>query len=117
MWKDPAKVKREYSRSIRYTLTTIVSYLEKFGDENTVMVFLGDHQPSPMVVGDTASHDVPITIVAKDRAVLDRVAGWNWTDGLRPAPAAPVWPMDQFRDRFLTAFGPSGGDVTRALGR
>jgi hypothetical protein len=22
-----------------------------------------------------------------------------------PSPNAPVWPMDAFRDRFLTAFG------------
>jgi hypothetical protein len=70
---------------------------------------LGDHQPAPIVVGDTASHDVPITIVARDPAVLDRIADWGWTDGLEPAPQAPVWPMDAFRDRFLTAFGPAAG--------
>jgi hypothetical protein len=114
VWKDPAKVKHEYARSIQYTLTTIISYLEKYGDDNTVMVFLGDHQPAPIVVGDDASHDVPITIVAKDKAVLDKIADWNWTDGLRPAANAPVWPMNQFRDRFLTAYGPTG-DVSRAL--
>ncbi|MEV4637648.1 sulfatase [Actinoplanes sp. NPDC049548] len=115
VWKDPNKVKREYSRSIQYTLTTVISYLEKFADENTVMVVLGDHQPAPIVVGDGASRDVPITIVAKDKKVLDRVADWNWTDGLKPAHDAPVWPMNQFRDRFLTTFGPGTGDVSRAL--
>jgi len=61
------------------------------------------------VVGDTASRDVPITIVARDPAVLDRVAGWGWTAGLEPGPGAPVWPMNAFRDRFLTAFGPQPG--------
>ena len=68
------------------------------------MVFLGDHQASPIITGPDASHDVPITIVAKNPAVLDRVASWGWTDGLKPAHAAPVWRMDQFRDHFLTAF-------------
>ena len=43
------------------------------------------------------------TIVAKDPKVLDRIAGWGWTDGLKPDPAAPVWRMDTFRDRFLAA--------------
>ncbi len=74
-----------------------------------MLVFLGDHQPSPVIVGKRASRDVPITIVAKDPKVLERVNGWGWTDGLKPGPGAPVWRMDAFRDRFLTAFGPEGG--------
>ncbi|MFB9696678.1 sulfatase-like hydrolase/transferase [Amorphoplanes digitatis] len=114
IWKDPAKVQREYSRSIQYTLTTITSWLERYGDENTVMVFLGDHQASKIVTGEGASHDVPITILAKDKTVLDKVADWGWTDGLKPDPGAPVWKMNDFRDRFLTAYGPSS-DVSRAL--
>jgi hypothetical protein len=73
-----------------------------------VMVFLGDHQPASAVVGNQATHDVPVTIIAKDPAVLDRIAGWGWTDGLKPDPAAPVWRMDTFRDRFLAAYGPEG---------
>ncbi len=109
VWADPAKVRHEYARSIQYTLTTVFSWLEKYGDDNTVMVLLGDHQPSPLVVGDGASHDVPITILAKDKTVLDKIADWNWTDGTRPAPAAPVWPMNEFRDKFLAAYGPDAG--------
>jgi hypothetical protein len=70
------------------------------------VVFLGDHQAAPIITGQHASHDVPITIVAKDPAVLKRVAGWGWTNGLKPSAQAPVWPMDAFRNRFLTAFGP-----------
>jgi hypothetical protein len=114
--KDPAKIKRAYNRSVQYTITTVSSYLEKYGDDDTVMILLGDHQPSPLVVGDNASHDVPITILAKDPKVLEEIADWNWTDGLRPARDAPVWPMNQFRDRFLTAYG-SSPDSARALGK
>jgi hypothetical protein len=51
---------------------------------------------------------VPVTIVAKDPAVLDRISGWGWQHGLNPGPQAPVWRMDAFRDRFLTAFGRPG---------
>ncbi|MEU4163059.1 sulfatase-like hydrolase/transferase [Actinoplanes sp. NPDC026670] len=110
IWTSAAKVRREYGRSIRYTLTTLISWVEKYGNDNLVLVFLGDHQPSSVVTGDNASHDVPITIVAKDPAVLDRIASWNWTPSLKPAADAPVWPMNAFRDRFFTAFGPSGGN-------
>lgn len=61
-----------------------------------------------MITGEGASHDVPVTIVAKDPKVLDQISGWGWTDGLNPAPAAPVWPMESFRNRFLEAFSPQG---------
>ena len=107
VWSDPAKVRAAYADSIEYSLTSLISWLQTYGDANTVLVFLGDHQPNTAVTGsDSASRDVPITIVAKDPAVLDKIAGWHWDPGLKPGPSAPVWPMDAFRDRFLTAFGP-----------
>ncbi|HEX8627031.1 MAG TPA: sulfatase-like hydrolase/transferase, partial [Catenuloplanes sp.] len=105
VWNDPARVRAEYGRSIGYSLECLISYVEKYRDDDLVLVFLGDHQPSPIVTGERASRDVPITIVARDPAVLDRITGWGWQDGLKPGPGAPVWRMDTFRDRFLTAYG------------
>ncbi|MFC4055294.1 sulfatase-like hydrolase/transferase [Actinomadura syzygii] len=104
-WPSGGRMRDEYRKSIEYTLNTLVSYVETYGDDDTVLVFLGDHQPAPLITGAGASRDVPITIVAKDKAVLDKVSGWGWQDGLRPARNSPVWPMSAFRDRFLTAFG------------
>ena len=53
---------------------------------------LNDRQPSP-----------PETESARGAAgaVLSISSGW-------PGPQAPVWRMDAFRDRFLTAFGTAG---------
>ncbi|MFI0368964.1 sulfatase [Actinomadura sp. 1N219] len=104
-WPTGGRVRTEYRKSIEYTLNTLVSYVETYGDDDLVLVFLGDHEPAPLITGPDAGRDVPITIVAKDRAVLDKVSGWGWQDGLRPAKNGPVWPMSNFRDRFLTAFG------------
>ncbi|WP_377273429.1 sulfatase [Peterkaempfera sp. SMS 1(5)a] len=109
VWKDPAQVRTQYGRSIQYSLNSLISYVEKYGKDNTVLVFLGDHQPAPIVTGENASRDVPITIVAHDPAVLDRISSWGWQDGLKPGPDAPVWRMDTFRNRFLTAYGPQPG--------
>jgi hypothetical protein len=58
------------------------------------------------VSGVNASHDVPIAIVAHDPAVLKDMSSWGWEDGLLPSVSAPIWPMSDFRDKFLTAFGP-----------
>ncbi|UUU19910.1 sulfatase [Streptomyces sp. DSM 40750] len=105
VFTDPVKVKEEYGRSVQYSLHSLLRYVEKYGDENTVLVFLGDHQPMASVSGNGADHDVPVTIVAHDPKVLERIDDWGWSDGLRPGDDAPVWRMDAFRDRFLTAYG------------
>jgi hypothetical protein len=103
---DPAQIRADYQQSIVYSLSTLISYVRTYGDNNLVLVFAGDHQPAPVVTGQGASRDVPVTVVAHDPAVLDRISGWGWQEGLNPTPQAPVWPMDAFRDRFLNAFGP-----------
>jgi hypothetical protein len=104
---DPGRARDLYGRAIEYTLGTLISYVEEYGDEDLVLIFLGDHQPAPLVTGVAASRDVPITIVAGDPAVLAHISSWGWQDGLRPGAQAPVLPMHAFRDRFLTAFGPA----------
>jgi hypothetical protein len=106
LWGYSAHVKAAYGQSIQYTMNTLVSFVQHYGDPNLVLVVLGDHQPWSIVSGKQPSHDVPVSVIAHDPAVLKRIAGWGWNDGLRPSPHAPVWPMSDFRDRFLTAFGP-----------
>jgi hypothetical protein len=107
LWGDHDKVRAAYGRSIEYSLNALTSFIQRYGDDNLVLVVLGDHQPSTVVTGlhPDLSHEVPVSVIAHDPAVLDRIAGWGWEDGLRPDPQAPVWPMDAFRDRFLDAFG------------
>ena len=100
-----SRIRAAYRQSMEYSLGTVISYVERYGDDDLVLVFLGDHQPAPIVTGPGRGRDVPITIVARDRRVLERISGWGWTEGLKPGPRAPVWRMDAFRDRFLTAFG------------
>ena len=105
VWQNNSRVRNAYRQSIEYSLNTLVSYVENYGDDNLVLVVLGDHQPAPMVSGRRASRDAPISVIAHDPAVLDRISGWGWQDGLRPDPQAPAWRMNTFRDRFLSAFG------------
>jgi hypothetical protein len=104
VWQDSNRVRAGYRDAVAYSLNSLISWVKTYGNNNLVMVFLGDHQPAPIITGESASRDVPVTIVAHDPAVLDRVANWGWSDGLRPAATAPVWRMDAFRDKFLAAF-------------
>jgi hypothetical protein len=105
LWKDAKATQTEYAKSIAYSVDSFISWATRYGDKNLVLVMFGDHQPISLVSGNGASHDVPVTVIAHDPSVLERIAGWNFQDGLKPGPDAPVWRMDQFRDRFFTAFG------------
>ena len=107
VWPNPVTIRQAYGQSIRYSVTTLVQWLQRYGNKNTVMVFMGDHQPEQPVVQPDHLHRVPITIVAKDQAVLQRVSGWGWDEGMLPSAQAPVWLMSAFRDKFLTTFSKS----------
>jgi hypothetical protein len=104
-------IRAAYGQSIQYTLRALFSFLAQSRDPNLVVIALGDEQPWTIVSGDDPSHEVPISIIARDPSVFKRIAAWRWSDGLRPSPRAPVWPESSFRDRFLAAFGPRPADT------
>ncbi|WP_406830646.1 CDP-alcohol phosphatidyltransferase [Pedococcus sp. KACC 23699] len=105
LWSHRDRVPAAYMASIEYSLTALISFVERYGSDSLVLVLVGDHQPATIVSGHGGNHDVPITLVARDPEVISRISGWGWQDGLRPGAGAPVWRMDLFRDRFLGAFG------------
>jgi hypothetical protein len=104
VWSDPKRIKQAYGQSIQYSLGALFSFVQNSDDPNLVLVVLGDHQPAAVVSGEKASRDVPISVISKDPAVFSAISPWQWEDGLSPSDDAPVWRMDEFRDRFLTAF-------------
>jgi phosphatidylglycerophosphate synthase len=103
-WQSTNTVRRLYGQSIQYSLQALISWVVRLHDNNLVLVVLGDHQPATTVSGVTANHQVPISFVAHDPAVLGGIASWHWQNGLLPNRNAPLWPMNAFRNRFLDAF-------------
>jgi hypothetical protein len=102
--EDPGAARRNYAASVEYTWRTLLSFLLTYPDPDRVVVIAGDHQPHSFVSGDDPGHDVPVTVLAQDPSVADRISGWGWQPGLHPTPDAPVWRMDAFRDRLFDAF-------------
>ncbi|SFS14650.1 hypothetical protein SAMN04487846_2963 [Microbacterium sp. cf046] len=104
VWPDQQRVRNVYGQSVEYTLSAMFSFLHTHDQQDLVLIVLGDHQPARIVSGEGADHEVPITIIARDPAVFEQIASWRWQTGVRPSSEAPIWRMDQFRDRFLQAF-------------
>ncbi len=104
VWENTARIREQYRKSIDYVINMLASYAIQFGDDNLVMLILGDHQPAPLVTNDSPSNEVPVHVIARDPAVFEAITDWHWSEGLVPAKDAPVWRMDALRDRFIEAF-------------
>jgi phosphatidylglycerophosphate synthase len=104
VWRSQNTVRKFYGRSIQYSLDALTSWVTELNDPNLVLIMLGDHQPHTTVSGAGATHEVPISIVARDPSVFRQIASWHWQEGLLPGLKAPLEPMDAFRNQFLGAF-------------
>jgi hypothetical protein len=118
VWADGERVRRQYAETLDYSLAAVGEFVARYGDDDLVVFVLGDHQAAPMITGLDAGPDVPIHVMTRDRAVLDRLAGWGWQDGMHPDPDGPVLPMNAFRNRLLETFAePLNPSPTASLAR
>ena len=113
VWQNTERIREQYRKSIEYALANIVSYAINYGDDNLVILALGDHQPAPFVAGDSDNRDVLVHLISRDSKVMDAVKDWHWTDGMLPAGNAPVWGMDKMRDRFIAAFSKQTTEIAQ----
>jgi hypothetical protein len=119
VWRDPERVRAQYTRAIDYVLRVLGSYAANFVDARMLLILVGDHQPAPLITGENASRDVPIHVISRDSDLLAPFLAWGFGPGMRPPAGAPARRMDEFRDFFLAAFSgpppaPLAASATRA---
>jgi hypothetical protein len=103
VWRDPERVRHQYTLAIDYVLDVLASYTARFVDERTLLILVGDHQPAPLITGEGAGRDVPIHVISGDPALLAPFRDRGLAAGMRPTGAA-MGGMDRFRDWFLASF-------------
>jgi hypothetical protein len=94
-----------------YTYRWLGGWLQRPHPRETVMLWVGDHQPAASVSGEGASWDVPVHVVTRDPALLARFIAQGFTPGL--VPQRPVLGgMHDLTALLLRAFegasGPAG---------
>ena len=72
-----------YAQSFDYTLDVLGEYAARYADDALIIV-VGDHQPPPIINGWGNSADVPIHIISRDKALLERLPDSDWSDGMLP---------------------------------
>jgi len=113
---NASKQRQAFGQSMQYTLQALTSWVTELNDPNLVLIMLGDEQPGTSVSGNAASHEVPISIVARGPSVFRQIASWHWQDGLLPSPSAPLEPSSAFRNQFLDAFSTVPSQAASAQG-
>jgi hypothetical protein len=114
VWRDPERVRRQYTLAIAYVLDVLASYAANFVDARTLLILVGDHQPAPLITGEDAGRDVPMHVISGDPDLLARFIAWGFSPGMRPATGAQAKRMDQFRDFFLETFSAPPPDPVAA---
>jgi len=106
LWWDVEVLRESYAQSLDYSLQAMAEFAERFLDERTLLVVVGDHQAAPWVTG-ASDPDVPVHVIARDPALLEPFFEWGFRAGPFPDPQDSPPRMDEFRDWFVRAF--SGG--------
>ncbi|MDH3422125.1 MAG: sulfatase-like hydrolase/transferase, partial [Gemmatimonadota bacterium] len=107
IWWDVAVLRDGYARSLSYSLQAMTGFAERFLDDRTLLVVLGDHQAAPWVTG-ASGPDVPVHVIARDASLLEPFLAWGFQSGAFPAPGSADHRMDDFRGWFVPAFsGPN----------
>jgi hypothetical protein len=86
--------------------TWLGGYFQLPEPRDTIYVLVGDHQPTANITGENASWDVPVHIISRDRALLDRFKAHGFSDGLTPDREV-LGGLHHLTSLLLSGFGPS----------
>jgi hypothetical protein len=111
LWRDHDRVREHYALSIGYALAAAFSWAERFVDDDTLLIVLGDHQPAPMITGEDASRAVPVHVISRSAELIEPFLQWGFVAGALPADDATPRGMEAFRPWFLRAFSTPPEDV------
>ena len=103
IWWNTEVLRRNYARSLDYSLRAMTEFAERFLDERTLLMVVGDHQAAPWVTGAT-DPDVPVHVIARDPALIEPFVEWGFRPGAFPDPDGSPRRMDEFREWFVRAF-------------
>ena len=89
--------------SIDYAIQAATAYAERYVDDNTLLLVLGDHQPAPIITGENASRAAPVHVITANPELLAPFLEWGFIEGGIPDPSRSPPRMDAFRDWFVRA--------------
>jgi len=97
LWQDVERVRDQYALALDYALHTSASWAERYVDDQTLLILLGDHQSAPLITGEDASTGVPVHVISGDASLIEPFLARGFVPGTVPVKEDAPPGMDQLR--------------------
>ncbi|MDX1567004.1 MAG: hypothetical protein R3223_04330, partial [Longimicrobiales bacterium] len=109
LWRDVERVREHFALSVDYAVHAMTSYAERYVDDGTLLIVMGDHQPAPLITGEGADRAVPVHVLSGDPDLVEPFVSWGFQRGAFPPHGKDPPRMDVFRAWFVEAYSGPGG--------
>jgi hypothetical protein len=110
VWPDLSNATEGYVTAIIYDLNVIADFIERYLNDNALIIVLGDHQPNVQITGKDQPWSVPVHVISRNSEFLKPFRKRGYTPGLIPTQPPPHRGMETFLYNFLADFSTPPGD-------
>jgi len=104
-WEDPKEINEGYAAAITYEMKVMEGYLETYVQDDTLVIFMGDHQPHQQVTGtENLTWSVPIHIASRNPEFVAPFLRRGYVPGMIPDQPLPHVGMERFMEELLSDF-------------
>ncbi len=104
-WGLSGDVAKAYISAITYETRVMEGYLSNFVHDDTLVIFVGDHQPHQLVTGpQNLTWSVPIHVVSRNPELVLPFMRRGYIPGMVPTQPLPHVGMERFMEEFLADF-------------
>jgi hypothetical protein len=104
-WGLSGDVVTAYTAAVTYEMKTMEGYLENFVHDDTLVIFVGDHQPHQLVTGpNNLTWSVPIHVASRSPELIAPFLRRGYIPGMVPTQPLPHVGMERFMEEFLADF-------------
>ncbi len=93
-------MRRNYLNAVEYQLRMLTQFILDNGDENSLFILVGDHQP-PAVSRRADGWTTPMHIISRDAALIDSFSGYGFVPGLTVTNLEPSLRHEGFYSLFM----------------
>lgn len=104
-WGLSGEVSKAYTAAITYEMQVMEGYLTNYIHDDTLVIFVGDHQPHQLVTGpQNLTWSVPIHVVCRNRDLIEPFLRRGYVPGMVPDQPLPHVGMERFMEEFIADF-------------